>query len=72
MLIDVKKERNNEDWFDKVADMMIVRKYAAHQTEGRLMPQNFGYIDVNCLGDQLLTSFRLDRKKDLPKLVLFR
>lgn len=51
---------------------MIVRKYVAHSTEGRLMPQNFGYIDVNCFGDQLLSTLRLDRKKDLPRLIVFR
>lgn len=72
VLVDAKYERSNEEWYDKLADMMIVRKYAAHATEGRLMPQNFGFIAVDCFGDQILTAFRLDKKKDLPKLIVFR
>ena len=59
VLIDSKREKKNEEWYDKVADMMIVRKYV-------------GYIDVGCFGEQILNTFRLDAKKDLPKLVVFR
>lgn len=55
-----------------MADMMIVRRYASHVTEGRVLPKNFGYIDVNCFGDQLTNALRYDKKKDLPLLVLFR
>ena len=72
MLVDAKKEKNNEEWYDKLADMMIVRKYAAHATEGRLMPSNFGYIDVSCFGSQILSTFRLDPKKSIPKLIIYR
>lgn len=72
IVIDKQRQKRNEEWLDRMADMMIVRRYASHVTEGRVLPKNFGYIDVNCFGDQLTNALRYDKKKDLPLLVLFR
>jgi hypothetical protein len=72
VIIDSKREKRNEDWLDKMADMMIVRKYISHATEGRILPNNFGYVDINCFGNQISKALRLDVKKDLPATVIFR
>lgn len=72
VVIDKAREKRNEDWLDKMADMMILRKYVSHATEGRILPRNFGYIDVNCFGNQLSNALRFDVKKDLPLTLIFR
>ena len=72
VVIDKKRQKRNEEWLERMADMMIVRKYTGHSTEGRILPQNFGFIDVSCFGDQVSEALRYNKKKDLPVAVIFR